>query len=33
LPGQPLVARFVAIFVDDLDATTLACNMRQLPNM
>ncbi len=30
---QPLVARFVAIFVDDLDATTLACNMRMLPNM
>ena len=26
-------SRFVAIFVDDLDATTLACNMRLLPNM
>jgi hypothetical protein len=30
---QPLVTRFIAIFVDDLDATTLACNMRLLPNM
>ena len=26
-------SRFVAIFVDDLDATTLACNLRLLPNM